>query len=65
MSEAYLTIDELAAKLKVGKTKLYAVLPSLMARGLKKTIVGRRARYLESSLDAVLKKAAETETPIR
>jgi predicted DNA-binding transcriptional regulator AlpA len=64
MSEQYLTVNEITKKLKIGRTKFYAILPKLMARGLKRIVIGHHVRFIESSLETLLKKAAETETPI-
>ena len=64
MNENYLTAAEIAGKLKIGKTKFYAILPKLLARGLKRVQIGHHVRFFESSLDALLKKAAEEERPL-
>lgn len=65
MNENYLTAEQVAGKLNIGKTTFYAHLPKLMARGLKRIVIGRQVRYFESTLEKVLEKAAENESPIR
>jgi sugar-specific transcriptional regulator TrmB len=64
MAENYLTVNEITKRLKIGRTKFYAILPKLMAKGLKKIVIGHHVRFFESSLETLLKKAAETETPV-
>lgn len=65
MKENYLTAAEVAGKLKIGKTTFYAHLPKMMARGLKRIVIGRQVRYFESTLEKMLEKAAENENPIQ
>jgi len=64
MAEQYLTAAEIAVKLKIGKTKFYAILPKLLAKGLKRIVIGHHVRYLESTLDTLIKKAVEREEPL-
>lgn len=64
MSESYLTVKEITQKLKIGRTKFYAILPKLMAKGLKRVQIGHHVRYFESTLDELIRKCAEEERPL-
>jgi sugar-specific transcriptional regulator TrmB len=60
MAEQLLKPMDAAERLKVKRTKFYDIRPRLIAMGLKTVRVGKQVKYLESSLDALIKRCAET-----
>jgi hypothetical protein len=60
MAEQLLKPMDAAERLKVKRTKFYDIRPRLIAMGLKTVRVGKQVKYLESSLDRLICKAAET-----
>jgi len=62
MSEQLLTIDQVAGRLGVSRSSVKRNIVKLRARGLQRVPVGKRlVRYRESSLDGLIKRAAERE----
>ncbi len=64
MGEQLLNPMDVAGKLKISRTTFYAIRPQLIARGLKTLKVGKNIKYLESSLDALIRKCVEEERPL-
>jgi predicted DNA-binding transcriptional regulator AlpA len=64
MAEQLLNPMEVAGKLKISRTTFYEIRPKLIAKGLKTLRVGQHIKYLESSLDRLICKAAENEQPL-
>ena len=54
MAEQFLKPMEVAARLKLKRTRFYAIRPALVAMGLKTARVDGTVRYLESSLDEAM-----------
>jgi hypothetical protein len=64
MGEQLLTPTDVAKKLRISRAKFYQIRVRLMARGMKKVMVDSCTKYLESSIDRMILKSAETETPL-
>jgi hypothetical protein len=62
--EQLLTPIEVARKLSISRSKFYRIRGRLIANGVKWVIVDRNIKYLESSIDTLIRKAAETEAAI-
>ena len=59
MSEQLLTPTDVARKLRVSRATFYRMRGGLIAKGVKTILVGSHVRYLESSLDVLIRQAAE------
>ena len=64
MARQLLTTRQVEKRLGIGHTKFYELLPQLIAKGLKKVRVGKRTKYLESSLDQIIDRAINAGRPI-
>ena len=64
MPEQLLTINETAKRLGVSKSTLRRKLSRLRANGLQLVRLGKRPMFREASLDRIIKRAAEAETPL-
>lgn len=64
MGEQLLTPTDVCKKLRISRSKFYAIRGRLMARGMKRVVVDGNTKFLESSIDRLIMQAAETETPI-
>lgn len=64
MAEQLLTPTEVAKKLRISRAKFYMIRARLMARGMKRVTVDAATKYLESSIDAMILRAAEREEPL-
>ena len=64
MSENLLSPTNAARKLGVSRMTFYRIRAKLLAKGVKTVTVGNHVKYLESSLDALIRLAAETERPL-
>lgn len=64
MAEQLLSPTDTAKKLRISRAKFYAIRGRLMAAGMKKIIIDGNTKYLESSIDRLILKAAETEKSI-
>lgn len=63
-TEQLLRPSEVYRKLRISKAKFYRILPRLVAKGIKRVKIDGNDKYLESSVDEMIRKAAETETAI-
>jgi predicted DNA-binding transcriptional regulator AlpA len=61
MSEQLLTPTEVAKKLRISRTKFYRIRARLIANGMQRVTIDGSIKYLESSLDRMIRKAAEKE----
>ena len=59
MAEQFLKPMEVAKRLKLKRTRFYAIRPALVAMGLKRIKIAGTVRYLESSLDEAMLRLAE------
>lgn len=64
MAEQLLNPMQVAEKLNISRTTFYEIKPQLIAKGLKTLRIGQHIKYLESSLDKLIVKAAESERPL-
>ncbi len=64
MAEQLLTPTDVTKKLRISRSKFYNIRARLIARGMKKVIVGGNAKYLESSIDRMIIRAAENDQPL-
>ena len=66
MPEVLLTITESAKRLGISRQQLYRLLPELKKQGLQtvEIVKGGRKKVRESSLNKIIKKSAERETPL-
>ncbi len=64
MTEQLLTPTDVTKKLRISRSKFYRIRAKLIAGGMKRVVIGGNTKYLESSIDALLRKAAETEVPL-
>ena len=64
MSEKLLTPIQAARKLGISRAKFYVLRTSLTARGMKRVTVGSHIKYLESSLEKLINRAAESGKPL-
>ena len=64
MAEQLLTPTDVTKKLRISKSKFYNIRARLIARGMKKVIVGGNTKYLESSIDRMIIRAAENDQPL-
>jgi hypothetical protein len=64
MSEQLLTPIQAARKLGISRAKFYVLRASLIARGMKRVTVGSHIKYLESSLEKLIQRAAENGKPL-
>jgi len=63
-SEQLLRPSEVYRKLRISKTKFYRIQGRLLANGLKRIRIDGNCKYLESSIDEMIRRAAETEMPL-
>jgi predicted DNA-binding transcriptional regulator AlpA len=61
MAEQFLKPMEVAKRLKLKRTRFYAIRPKLVAMGLKRIKIAGTVRYLESSLDEAMLRLANQE----
>ena len=64
MAEQLLTPEGVAKKLKISRTTFYDLRPRLIANGIKTMKVGKNIKYLESSIDALIRRCVETGQPM-
>lgn len=64
MAEKLLTTRQAGEKLGVSRATFYRHRPALIAKGLRCVRVGGGTKYLESSLDRLILKAADTDIPL-
>ncbi len=64
MGEQLLTPTDVTKKLRISRAKFYRIRAQLVARGLKKVVIGSNTKYLESSLDRLILKCAEEDRPL-
>ena len=64
MGEQLLTPTDVTKKLRISRAKFYKIKGRLMAKGMKKVVIDGNTKYLESSIDAMIKRAAEREEPL-
>ncbi len=64
MTEQLLTPTDVTKKLRISRAKFYRIRAKLIASGMKRVVIGGSVKYLESSIDKLLRKAAETEVPL-
>jgi predicted DNA-binding transcriptional regulator AlpA len=64
MAKQLLTTRQTMQRLGVSPATFYRIRAKLMARGLKHTKIGKRTKYLESSLDKVIERAINAGRPI-
>ncbi len=64
MAEQLLTPTDVARKLRISRAKFYAIRSRLMARGMKKIVIDGCTKFTESSIDALIQRAAEREEPL-
>ena len=64
MARQLLTTRQVENRLGIGHTKFYELRAKLIAKGLKTARVGKRTKYLESSLDQIIDRAINTDMPI-
>ena len=62
--EQLITAAEVARRLKISRTYFYMVLGKLLDRGLKRVRMGSRWKYLQSSFDRMIERAAENGRPL-
>lgn len=63
-SEQLLRPTEVYRKLRISKSKFYRIQSRLIAAGMKRVKIDGNNKFLESSIDEMIRRAAETETPI-
>jgi len=63
-TEQLLRPSEVYRKLRISKTKFYRIRARLIAGGMKRVRIDGNVKYLESSIDEMIRRAAETETPL-
>lgn len=61
MSEQLLTPTEVYKKLRISRSKFYRIRAKLIANGLQTVKIDGSVKYLESSLDRMILRAAERE----
>ncbi len=64
MAEQLLTPTDVTKKLRISRTKFYNLRARLIARGMNRVIVGGNTKYLESSIDRMIIRAAENDQPL-
>jgi predicted DNA-binding transcriptional regulator AlpA len=64
MSEKLLTPIQAARMLGVSRSKFYNIRHQLMARGMKRVTVGQHFKYLESSIERLIRIASESGKPL-
>jgi len=64
MAEQLLSIREAAKRFGVSRSTFYEYQPKLIAKGLQRVVAGRLPRFVESSIDRVIKTAAEKDIPL-
>ena len=61
MPERLLTPEQVAEQLGIPRSQFYRLKPALIAKGMRTVVVGRRRKFIESSLDRVIQTASEKE----
>lgn len=64
MSEKLLTPIQAADMLGVSRSKFYGIRHQLMARGMKRITVGKHHKYLQSSIERLIRIASESGKPL-
>ncbi len=64
MAEQLLTPTDVTKKLRISRSKFYNIRARLIARGMNKVVVGGSTKYLESSIDRMIIRAAENDQPL-
>ena len=64
MSEYLLTPTDVYRKLRVSRSKFYRIKARLIANGMKTVVIDGSTKYLESSLDEMILRAAENGRPL-
>jgi len=59
--ERLLTPEQVAEQLGISRSQFYRLKPALIAKGMRTVVVGRRRKFIESSLDRVIQTASEKE----
>jgi predicted DNA-binding transcriptional regulator AlpA len=59
MNERLLQLNETANRLGISRRQFYRLRPRLIARGLQEIRIGHQRKYRESSLDDIIRRAAE------
>lgn len=61
MSEQLLTPTDVMNKLRISRTKFYRIRAKLLSSGMRMVRIDGSVKYVESSIDKMICKAAETE----
>lgn len=64
MNEQLLTMNQTAQRLGISRVTFWRNLPRLRAKGLQLVQLGKRKMFRAASLDKIIIKAAENETPL-
>ena len=64
MSEQLLTPNQTAKMLGISCSKFYSIRDQLIARGMKRIMVGRNFKYLQSSIERLIRIASENGKPL-
>ena len=64
MSESLLTTSDILKRIRVSRATFYRFRGRLIANGLKTVKVGTYTKYVESSLDALIRKCAADGKPL-
>ena len=62
--EQLLTLNELLAKLRIGRSTFYENQAALKANGLQEVLMGKGRRFREASVDRIIARAAERGEPL-
>ena len=64
MAERLLSIEEVSGRLGVSRSTFYEYQPTLIAKGLQRVRAGRLPKFVESSVEKLIKTAAEKDIPL-
>ncbi len=64
MPEQLLTPTDVTKKLRISRATFYRVRGQLIAKGVKMVMILGNPKYVESSIDRLICKAAEEERPL-
>jgi len=64
ITEQLLRPCEVYRKLRISKSKFYRIQSRLIAAGMKRVKIDGNNKFLESSIDEMIRKAAESEMPL-
>ena len=64
MAEQLLTPTDVTKKLRISRSKFYRIRARLIASGMKRVTIDGSVKYLESSIDKMILRAAEREEPL-